>query len=224
MVEQYTGLLWHVAEHHLKNPEDIKECVNDTFLEFYIHRERFDSKKGTLATYLAQIMRNLSISRYRKNVLWDEQLDTPLEDPMSISELAEARVDLERAMAALKPEDAEIIRMKYYGGMTVREIAASLGLSYDTVKKRHQRSLSKMRMLLLGLLVLGLLAVLAACAYTLLRYFGIIPGYGISGDPKSLVFILEEPAQVENDSGAYPGTYLIHDALLLNDEMYILMD
>lgn len=134
MVEQYTGLLWHVAEHHLKNPEDIKECVNDTFLEFYIHRERFDSKKGTLATYLAQIMRNLSISRYRKNVLWDEQLDTPLEDPMSISELAEARVDLERAMAALKPEDAEIIRMKYYGGMTVREIAASLGLSYDTVK------------------------------------------------------------------------------------------
>ena len=155
MVEQYTGLLWHVAEHHLKNPEDIKECVNDTFLEFYIHRERFDSKKGTLATYLAQIMRNLSISRYRKNVLWDEQLDTPLEDPMSISELAEARVDLERAMAALKPEDAEIIRMKYYGGMTVREIAASLGLSYDTVKKRHQRSLSKMRMLLLGLLLLG---------------------------------------------------------------------
>ena len=155
MVEQYTGLLWHVAEHHLKNPEDIKECVNDTFLEFYIHRERFDSKKGTLATYLAQIMRNLSISRYRKNVLWDEQLDTPLEDPMSISELAEARVDLERAMAALKPEDAEIIRMKYYGGMTVREIAASLGLSYDTVKKRHQRSLSKMRMLLLGLTAPG---------------------------------------------------------------------
>lgn len=51
-----------------------------------------------------------------------------------------------------------------------------------------------MRMLLLGLLLLGLLAVLAACAYTLLRYFGIIPGYGISGDPKSLVFILEEPA------------------------------
>lgn len=223
-VGQFTGLLWKIGAKHLQNPEDIKECINDAFLEFYIHRERFDSKKGTLATYLAQIMRNLSVSRYRKNVLWDEQLDTPLEDPASIPESAEARIDLERAMAALKPEDAEIIRMKYYGGMTAREIAASLGLSYDTVKKRHQRSLSKMRMLLLGLLLLGLLAVLAACAYTLLRYFGIIPGYGISGDPKSLVFILEEPAQVENDSGAYPGTYLIHDALLLNDEMYILMD
>ena len=91
-------------------------------------------RKGTLATYLARIMRNLSVSRYRKNVLWDEQLDTPLEDPASIPESAEARVDLERAMAALKPEDAEIIRMKYYGGMTAREIAASLGLSYDTVK------------------------------------------------------------------------------------------
>ena len=166
---KYGGRLQNLSMNILHDKEDAEECVNDTFLEFYIHRERFDSKKGTLATYLAQIMRNLSISRYRKNVLWDEQLDTPLEDPASIPESAEARVDLERAMAALKPEDAEIIRMKYYGGMTVREIAASLGLSYDTVKKRHQRSLSKMRTLLLGLLVLGLLAVLAACAYTLLR-------------------------------------------------------
>lgn len=224
MVEQYTGLLWHVAEHHLKNPEDIKECVNDTFLEFYIHRDRFDSEKGSLTAYLAQIMRNLAVSRYRKNVLWDEQADAPQEETASVSDLVEARVDLERAMAALKPEDAEIIRMKYYGGMTVREIADSLGLSYDTVKKRQQRSLSKLRMLLLGLLILGLLAALTACAYTLLRYFGIIPGYGISDNPKSLAFTLEEPVRIESDSGAYPGTYLIHDAVLLNDRMYIMLD
>lgn len=224
-VEQFTGLLWSVGEKHLQDPEDIKECVNDAFLEFYIHRNRFDPEKGALTGYLAQIMRNLAISRYRKNVLWDNQPPAACPDgSVSGQELVEAQIDLDRAMAALKPEDAEIIRMKYYGGMTVQEIAASLNLPYTTVKKRHQRSLSRLRLLLLSLLALGLLALLAACAHTLLRYFGVIPGYGFSDDQKSPAFILEEPVRIENDSGAYPGTYLIHDAALLNGQMYILLD
>lgn len=224
VVEQFTGLLWKIGEMHLENPEDIKECINDVFLELYIHRDRFDSKKGTLTAYLAQIMRNRAISCYRKNVLWKNQPPARLDESASGQNIVELQIDLERAMASLKPEDAEIIRMKYYGGMTVGEIAARLNLPYEAVKKRHQRSLSKLRRLVLGLLVLGLLALLAACAYTLLRYFGIIPGYGVSNDPKSPAFILEEPVQIVHDSGSYPGTYLIHDAVLLNDQIYIMLD
>lgn len=220
VVEQYTGLLWRVSEKYLQDPEDIKECINDTFLEFYIHRDRFAPEKGSLAAYLAQIMRNLSISRYRKNAARRELASVQAEEFTSSQELAEAQIDLEWAMASLKPEDAEIVRMKYYGGMTVREIAASLDLPYDTVKKRHQRSLSKLRILMLGILVLGLLALLAACAYTLLRYFGIIPGYGISEDPNALIFTLEEPVQAEDES----GMYLVQGAMLLNDRMFVLIE
>jgi len=219
-VGQFTGLLWRVVERYLQDPEDIKECVNDAFLEFYMHRDRFDVEKGALSAYLAQIARNLAVSRYRKNAA---RRDLPLGDAEAAAsgqELAEARIDLERAMAALKPEDAEIIRMKYYGGMTVREIASSLGLSCDAVKKRHQRSLSKLKILLLGILLLALLALLFACAYKLLRYFGIIPGYGINNDPKAQVFILEDPVQVESGG----GTCFIRDAMLLNNKLYILMD
>lgn len=223
-VEQFTGLLWKIGEMHLENPEDIKECINDVFLELYTHRDRFDSEKGTLTAYLAQIMRNLAISCHRKNILWKNQPPAHIDESASDQNMVELQVDLERAMASLKPEDAEIIRMKYYGGMTVGEIAARLNLPYEAVKKRHQRSLSRLRRLLLGLLVMGLLALLAACAYTLLRYFGIIPGYGVSSDPKSPAFILEEPVRIEDDSGAYPGIYLIHDAVLLNDQMYIMLD
>lgn len=35
--------------------------------------------------------------------------------------------------------------MKYFGGMSIREIADSLELPYETVKKRHQRTLHKLR-------------------------------------------------------------------------------
>ena len=29
LMEKYTALLWHVSSLYIKNPEDIKECVND---------------------------------------------------------------------------------------------------------------------------------------------------------------------------------------------------
>ena len=62
-----------------------------------------------------------------------------------VLEISHQRLDLEEAIASLKPEEAELIRMKYFDGMTIREIAASLNLPYETVKKRHQRSLHKLR-------------------------------------------------------------------------------
>ena len=98
-VGQFTGLLWRVGEKYLGDPEDVKECVNDAFLEFYLHRDRFDPEKGALSAYLAQIMRNLAVSRYRKNALRDRQSPVSLDGPLSGRELVEAQVDLERAMA-----------------------------------------------------------------------------------------------------------------------------
>ena len=72
LMEQYTGLIWHIAASHLHNPEDIKECVNETFARFYFQREKYDPEKASLTLYLASITRNLAISRYRK-----EQVSTP---------------------------------------------------------------------------------------------------------------------------------------------------
>ena len=70
--------------------------------------------------------------------------------------------------------------MKYYGGMTFKEIAASLDIPYETAKKRHQRSLKKLRKsMIIGMVVILLAALLAACAYVVLRYFGVVPGYGV---------------------------------------------
>ena len=210
----YAGLVWSVAEKYLDNPEDIKECVNDTFLEFYLHRERFQPEKGSLKTWLAAIARNLAVSRFRKNVSREAQElkedMAPEQDPFGGMEngiALEDIMDLERALEALPREDAGIIRMKYYDGMTVQEIAASLGLPFETVKKRQQRSLKKLRrMLTLGLIITLAAALLAACAYLALRYFGIVPGYGVVTDPEEKIYIQAEPVAAEDRYGSYTVT------------------
>ena len=103
-------------------------------------------------------------------------------DPADVEEAVAGRLDLEAALQSLKPEEFDIIRMKYYDGMTIKEIADSLNLSYETAKKRHQRSLTKLQKALTIGLILALIAALAACAYVVLRYFGIVPGYGVNTD------------------------------------------
>ena len=219
LVEEYTGLLWNVAGQHLTNPEDIRECVNDTFAEFYFHQDRFDRTKGSLSTFLAAIVRNRAVSLYRKNRAHEA---APLpEDAAGTTEdmdLSEVRLDVEKAMKQLKPEDVEIIRMKYYEGKSVREIAESLGLPYETVKKRHQRGLSKLKLLLLGVLIAAILALLAACAYVVLRHFGVIPGYQIDRDEATQLYIWDRtdtPPSVESEL----GTLTLVDAVCRNGEL-----
>lgn len=114
----------------------------------------------------------------------------------------EDRLDLEQALAQLSPEDAQMLRMKYFAGMSAKEIAAALHLPYETIKKRQQRSLEKLRRMLLVGLVLALLALLVACGYVLLRYFGVLPGYGVNTDAQSPFAVLARPVYQENDLGS----------------------
>lgn len=197
IVTQYTGLLWAVASRFLSEPEDVKDCVNDTFAEFFYYQDHFDPEKGNLKGYLAAITKRLAVKRYwenRKNEAC-ESLNCQSDDPFARLEQWD---ELEAALGTLNPMDEKIIRMKYYEGMTAKEIAASLGLPYETVKKRHQRSLKKLyKALTIGLVVALLAALLAACAYVVLRYFGVVPGYGINTVPERPIYILEKSESVE---------------------------
>lgn len=80
-------------------------------------------------------------------------------------------------------------------GLTVAQIARALDEPYETVKKRQQRSLAKLRKLLLTGLVLALAALLAACGYLLLRYFGVLPGYGVNTRADAPFHTLAAPAE-----------------------------
>lgn len=209
LIDRYSGLLWKAASGRLKDPEDIRDCVSETFSEFYLHRENFDPGKGTLAGYLAAIARRRALRRWKSNSRQDGLYTEPDEGPDPFRQI-EQRDELDEALSRLDPEDEKILRMKYYRGLNAREIAAALELPYETVKKRHQRSLGKLRRWLIVGLILALLGLLAACAYVVLRHFGIIPSYGIVDQPGASIYILAEPATAEFEY----GTATIVDAIL----------
>ena len=194
LVEQYTPLICHVADKYLSDPEDVKECVNDVFTEVYLHRAEYDRSKGGLSSWIGTIARNRAISLYRKR-----SRDLPLPEdgteadgPDGTAELEQA-MDVEQAISQLSGTDQQIIRMKYYGGMSIQEIAETLQIPYETVKKRHTRSIRQLRKLLLVILIIAALLILAACGVIqLLRHFGFLPGYGVTSDPGASCYLMQE--------------------------------
>ena len=217
LIRQYAALAWKTAAAYLDNPEDIKECVNDTFLAFYMQRDDYDPKKGSPAALLASIARNKAVDRSRKvraDRMWNDRMQSADEPDGSCTpeERVITEIDLQAALDTLSPEDFDLIRMKYYDGMSIREIAESMHLPYETVKKRHQRSLVKLRRFLTMALILMLIAaLLTACAYIILRYFGIVPGYGVNTDPSTPFYIVdisvpEEQRSAVTEDGLYTIT------------------
>ncbi|MBQ8231487.1 MAG: sigma-70 family RNA polymerase sigma factor [Lachnospiraceae bacterium] len=220
LIEQYTGLVWSIVSGHLNYVEDIRECVNDTFAEFYFQRERFDASKGSLSAYLSAIARNRAISKYQKNkkLKFKEPLkEEILADDSDPIDQIEWKVVLEKAMEILSADELQLMQMKYYENMTVKEIAEALHLPYETIKKRHQRSILKMRKSLLLLLIIIFVTLLTACAYYVLRYFGVVPGYGINLSEETNIYTLTETVSGENDR----FHVIVDDAFLMDGELQL---
>jgi RNA polymerase sigma factor (TIGR02999 family) len=92
----------------------------------------------------ARTMRHVLVDRSRRRASHKrERIDVTL-DPESLEEETDdaAKIEtLESALSRLQmvsPERAELVVMRYYGGMSLEEIAIERGVSHSTVKRSWQ--------------------------------------------------------------------------------------
>lgn len=132
LVECYTPMICRIAGRYLQTAEDIKDVVNDTFAEVYICRASYDPVRSGLSTWIGTIARNTAVSMYRRNrdlLFYKEMVSPGIAEP-DFAERVQNIIDLEEAIERLGERDQQLIRMKYYGNMTLAEIATFLGLPY----------------------------------------------------------------------------------------------
>lgn len=223
LLEKYTGLVWNVCARRLENPEDIRECVNTAFAEFCVGFDRFctetDPDEATpmnLKGYLCTIASRKAANQYRSNLRRAKAEEAALQGQdtfQKIQDREKTRDELVDAMECLEPLDSQIIRMKYYGGLSYQEIAGQLGMNYETVKKRGQRSLKKLwKILIFGLIFL----LLTACAVALYRRFQFVEGIGFNWQEELPVYrlTLASPACTANGITFFVDDTIYQDGLL----------
>lgn len=128
----------------VRNREDAKECVSDTWLRAW--NTMPPQKPNYLSLFLAKIVRNLSLDRYRsvhalfrggnQIALVYEELEEAIpsnETEEKLADSMEIRDALERFLDGLPLQQRQVFLLRYWYVHTPKEIGAQLGIRQQKV-------------------------------------------------------------------------------------------
>lgn len=136
LVERYRDNLFAIAFNVCKNAADADDVVQDTFLQYYLTRKKFDNEQHIRAWLIRVAINkakniNRSFWRQHKRPL-EEYIETLVFTASGDRELFETVMEL--------PEKYRIvIHLYYYEDYSVNEIAGVLKLTESNVKVRLLR-------------------------------------------------------------------------------------
>jgi RNA polymerase sigma-70 factor (ECF subfamily) len=153
-MDTYGGLVWSLARRYSDSASDAEDATQEIFLEIWKSASRFDASMGKESTFIATIARRRLIDRIRasnRRPETQEYDDATAIDPATVDRnLGDVAADIEvaqRALAALKDDQREILLMGIVEGMSHSEIATATGKPLGTVKTQMRRGLIRLRAL-----------------------------------------------------------------------------
>jgi len=132
-----------------------EELVQDVFFTLWERRAEW-IVTGSVPAYLFAAVRSRALNLRRRDAVEQRWADDEAHEPVralhpapsradTALETAEARSRLETAMAALPPRLAQVMVMRWYGGLSYAEIANTLGISVKGVENQLGRGLKALR-------------------------------------------------------------------------------
>jgi RNA polymerase sigma factor (sigma-70 family) len=154
LYREYGRLVYAVAYRVLGQRDLAEEAVQQTFVNAWQAAARFDVTRDA-ASWLATIAKRAAIDIYRRearrpavalsDVAADNRALVTL--PPELDTL-DAVWHVRRAIDALPPDEATVVRMQHLDGMTQSEISERLDIALGTVKSRSHRAHQKLAALL----------------------------------------------------------------------------
>lgn len=152
---RYGNQVYSLALRVLRHAPLAEEATQDTFLKVWHKSLSWDPSKGQLSSWLLTIARYTAIDHFRRE---QRQRATDIDhlerlpDPSaSLGVVGDARWQdgqlLRGLMAELPPDQAEVIELAFFQGLTHSELAQHLNLPLGTVKTRARLGLQKLRAL-----------------------------------------------------------------------------
>lgn len=135
--EEHFDLLAGIAVNKFRVPDTEAETLaHEVFLSLLKKRDAIGDLRGWLVGAICHASRHYW--RQNKRIMDAEpELDREFPDPTSrrIHEVMTAKIAANEALESLAPRYQEILRLRYFAGMTVPEIAAHLGVKPKYAQK-----------------------------------------------------------------------------------------
>lgn len=153
---QYGTKLKQISFNIVQNISDAEECENDTYLSAWNSIPPHSPKKY-LFSFLAKIIRNLSINLYNKNHTqkryanmveltkeMEECIPSPNDEICKITEI-ELTESISRFLKTLAKEEQAIFVTRYWYSEPIKAVASKFGVSQSKTKSMLMRTRNKLK-------------------------------------------------------------------------------
>jgi RNA polymerase sigma-70 factor, ECF subfamily len=149
--ETYGGAVSGLLRSMLPDPATAEDVYQHVLTEVWTRGAGYEPERASVITWLLTIARSRALDELRRRV--PEPLDPQAGHsreprvPSADDELLE-RWRMAGLLRLLPAEDAEVLRLRFYAGLTQSEISDRTGIALGTVKTRMVRGLERLRALL----------------------------------------------------------------------------
>jgi RNA polymerase sigma-70 factor (ECF subfamily) len=152
LVEREQGVVYRACLRILGRPPDAEDVAQESFVTAYrsLGSYRGDGPLGGWLLRIAtrQAYRRLGQRRDTAELDPDISLGAPGSDPLAITLAGERQRAVRLAVAALGEPYREVVALRFFGEMSLDEIAASTRRPLNTVKTHLRRGLERLRPLI----------------------------------------------------------------------------
>jgi len=142
---RYAGSMLVLARSRLADPEQAHDAVQQAFLQAWRAAGSYDPRRP-LSTWLYAITRRVCVDLYRRDrrrpalTETGDAPDAPVVDlaPVGVERDWQAH-EVRAAVDGLRADERDIIRLAYFEGLSLPEVAERLDLPVGTVKSRSFR-------------------------------------------------------------------------------------
>ncbi len=147
--DHYSAALYGVLMKMCGSEELCQDLLQEAFVKIWRNRQKFDSDKGSIYTWMLNLTRNNCIdylrSKQNKSNQKNQALDSVVYGLKGGDTFSPSHIGLRELLSELPPEQKEIIELSYFSGYTQQEISEERNIPLGTVKSRAKAALQKLR-------------------------------------------------------------------------------
>ena len=150
LYEEYYDKLAHYVYVHIGNKEEAEDIAGEVFLKALKSLKSYKEQGIPMQGWLFRIAHNLTVDYIRKA---DKRRTVPIDSVILTGEdnpvdAAEKNIEFERVTEAMKEltiEQREVINLRFFGGLTSKEVGDILSKSDGAVREMQRAAIEKLR-------------------------------------------------------------------------------
>jgi RNA polymerase sigma factor (sigma-70 family) len=143
--------LYAVALRMLRQRDAAEDIVQEVFVTLWHAAGQYDTRRGSVRTWLVTITRNRCIDRLRRKPIATEDYDEDLlitpdhHNPLQQVEDEDDRASLHGCLDQLNDQQRQCIALAYFDGLTHQEVSAQLDVPLGSAKTWIRRGLDVLK-------------------------------------------------------------------------------